>query len=74
MDIGRNVDSKVNMVLSQTNKKNNKLDIVFVETNTRCSAIVGSLFESMKKSVVDSSSNCKEIKTKQFSRCVIILW
>ena len=38
-----------NALLFEKTAKQYKLDIVFVETNTRCSAIVGSVFESMKK-------------------------
>ena len=45
---------------------NIKLDIVFVETNTRCSAIVGSVFESMKKVLLIARQIAKKSKPNSF--------
>ena len=46
--------------------KLNRLDIVFVETNTRCSAIVGLVFESMKKVLLIARQIAKKSKPNSF--------
>ena len=47
-------------------KNEQKLDIVFVETNTRCLAIVGSVFESMKKVLLIARQIAKKSKPNSF--------
>ena len=58
---------------SWLNKEKCKLDIVFVETNTRCSAIVGSVFESIKKVLLlIARQSSKKSNENVFSMCDMV--